>query len=109
MAANRRSVGVFALVLALSGLILPVTAGAEEVRGAKHFSVVIEPGPTSGQSLGLGEVTVLNRTGRQVLLRFTLKSVQPPMFRDPGFRDVAFNASPATLATVNIDARVVRR
>ena len=104
MAVNRRSVGVFALVLALGGLMLPKTAGAGEVQ-----PVVIERGPTSGHTLDLGEVTVLNLTGRQVRLQFIVRSVQPPMFKDPGRRDIAFNPGPASLVTVDVDARVLRR
>lgn len=130
MTTNRRSIGMLALLLSLGGSLLPVPARAGGAQlppspvwpaanvsfkvplrdpGVNRFTVDIEPGPTAGQSLRLGEVTVLDLAGRQVRLQFTVRSVQPPMFKNPGLRDVAFNPSAASLVTLDVDARVVRR
>jgi hypothetical protein len=130
MATKRYALQSLALVLSLTGLLVPAPAGAGGAQastgtvftgvrsgfkvpplnfGASRFTIDVEPGPASGQVVSLGEVTVLDLTGRDVRLRFGLRSVHSPMFRDPGLRDVAVHATTVPLMTLDVDARIVHR
>jgi hypothetical protein len=124
MTKTRRPIGVLVL-LALSGSLVCGSAYSAELQslprsiprmtageltspfdlGSGRAIVATREVPTTGQSLRLLEMTVLNLRRRSIGLRFTLKGVPPPTFQNPGIRDVASNR-PGTLMTVETDALV---
>ena len=109
MTINRRRVGGWLLLLALSSWLLPAPANADEGRASRQLAVDIAATVAPRHSLRLGDLPVLSLTDRVVKLRFTLRGVPPQAFRDPGMRDPAIAPMGTPLATIDVTRVVVRR
>ena len=127
MTTKRRLVGLVAFVISLCGLLLPVRIRANEPQSSPGANWTIANGEfkappdfrsnrfgvnkdsTRGRSLRLGEVTVLTIESRQIRLGFTLRSVPPPTFKNPGLEYFALNARGGPLVTMDVSAKVSDR